>query len=70
MFGVQSIIIDEDLGIVTATVTFFRSVRQAFEVAIGGTGFQNLFDRYLVETVATGKVPQALIVPGAQSVGA
>ena len=70
VFAVQATIIDDDLGIATSTVTFFRSMGQAFGVAIGGTVFQNQFDLFLNQAVAAGKVPQELIVTGAQAAGA
>ena len=70
VFAVQSTTIDDDLGIATSTVTFFRSVGQAFGVAIGGTVFQNQFNRYLNQAVAAGKIPHELIVTGAQAAGA
>jgi hypothetical protein len=70
VFAVQSTTIDDDLGIATSTVTFFRSVGQAFGVAIGGTVFQNQFEQFVHEAVADGKVPQEFIVTGAQAAGA
>jgi hypothetical protein len=70
LFAVQSTTIDEDLGIATSSVGFFRSVGQAFGVAIGGTVFQNQFDRYLSEAVSAGKIPHEFIVAGAQAEGA
>lgn len=54
VFAVQATTIDDDLGIATATVTFFRSVGQAFGVAIGGTVFQNQFNLFLDQAVAAG----------------
>jgi hypothetical protein len=70
VFAVQSTTIDDDLGITTATVTFFRSVGQAFGVAIGGTVFQNQFDRYLKEAVSAGAISHEFIVTGAQAASA
>jgi len=70
VFAVQATTIDDDLGIATSTVTFFRSVGQAFGVAIGGTVFQNQFDRYLNQAVVAGTIPHELIVTGAQAAGA
>jgi hypothetical protein len=67
---VQSTTIDEDLGIATSMVTFSRSVGQAFGVAIGGTVFQNQFNRYLNQAVAADAMPHELIVTGAQAAGA
>jgi len=64
LFAVQSTTIDEDLGIATSSVGFFRSVGQAFGVAIGGTVFQNQFDRYLNEAVSGGTIPHEFIVTG------
>jgi len=70
IYAVQSTIIDENLGIATASVTFFRSIGQAFGVAIGGTVFQNQFDGFLGDAVAQGKVPREFLVSGAQAAGA
>ncbi|TVY35697.1 Efflux pump [Lachnellula occidentalis] len=70
VFAVQSTAKDDDLGIATATTTFFRSVGQAFGVAIGGTVFQNQFDKFLNEALANGTVPKQSIVTGAQAAGA
>jgi hypothetical protein len=70
VFAVQTTTIDEDLGIATSSVTFFRSVGQAFGVAIGGTVFQNEFDRHLVKAVSAGSIPKDFIVTGAQASGA
>jgi hypothetical protein len=70
VFAVQSTAKDDDIGIATATLTFFRSVGQAFGVAIGGTVFQNQFDKFLDEAVAAGTVPKQFIVTGAQAAGA
>jgi hypothetical protein len=70
LFAVQATTLDENLGIATSTLTFFRSVGQAFGVAIGGTVFQNQFDRYLNQAVLAGKIPSAFIVTGAQAAGA
>lgn len=70
VFAVQSTTLDENLGIATSTLTFFRSLGQAFGVAIGGTVFQNQFDRFLNQAVASGKIPSTLIVTGAQAAGA
>jgi hypothetical protein len=44
IFAVQSTTVNDDLGIATEGITFFRSVGQAFGVAIGGIVFQNEFD--------------------------
>jgi len=70
IFAVQSTIIDDDLAIATATLTFFRSVGQAFGVAIGGTVFQNQFDRYINQAVTDGTVPKEFLITGAQAAGA
>jgi len=70
IFAVQSTTIDDDLGIATATLTFFRSVGQAFGVAIGGTVFQNQFDRYINQAVADGTVPKEFLITGSQAAGA
>ncbi len=47
LYAVQSSSRDEDIGIATASLTFMRSVGQAFGIAVGGTVFQNQFDRFL-----------------------
>ena len=70
VFAVQSTAKDDDIGIATATVTFFRSVGQAFGVAIGGTVFQNQFDKFLDEAVAAGTIPKQFIITGAQAASA
>jgi hypothetical protein len=70
LFAVQATTLDENLGIATSTVTFFRSLGQAFGVAIGGTVFQNQFDRSLNQAVSTGRIPSSFIVTGAQAAGA
>lgn len=70
VFAVQSTAKDDDLGIATATTTFFRSVGQAFGVAIGGTVFQNQFDKFLNEALANGTIPRQFTVTGAQAAGA
>jgi hypothetical protein len=70
VFAVQSTTIDQDLGIATSTVTFFRSVGQAFGVAIGGTVFQNQFDQFLHKAVKGGNVPSEFVVTGDQAAGA
>jgi hypothetical protein len=70
IFAVQSTTVNDDLGIATAGITFFRSVGQAFGVAIGGTLFQNEFDRYINRAIADGIVPKECLVTGAQAAGA
>ena len=70
VFAVQSTTIDEDLGIATATITFMRSVGQAFGVAIGGTVFQNQFDQYANRAVAARTIPKEFLVTGAQAASA
>jgi hypothetical protein len=70
VFAVHSTTIDDDLGIATSTLTFFRTMGQAFGVAIGGTVFQNQFDRYLNQAVAAASIPREMIVTGAQAAGA
>lgn len=70
VFAVQSTTIDEDLGIATSTVTFFRSVGQAFGVAIGGTVFQNQFERFLHAAIENGRIPETYKITGSQAAGA
>jgi hypothetical protein len=54
IYAVQSTTTNDHLGIATATITFFRSVGQAFGVAIGGTVFQNKLDRYINQALRWG----------------
>ena len=70
LFAVQATTSDENLGMATSTLTFFRSLGQAFGVAIGGTVFQNQFNRSLNQAVQDGKIPSGFIVTGAQAAGA
>jgi hypothetical protein len=70
VFAVQSSSHDDDIGIATASLTFFRSVGQAFGVAVGGTVFQNQFDRYLNLAVGAWTIPRKLIITGAEAAGA
>jgi len=70
LFAVQSTTIDDDIGIATSTVTFFRSVGQAFGVAIGGTVFQNQFDRFVARRLLDGSIPRQYVVTGAEAAGA
>lgn len=70
VFAVQATARDEDLGIATATSVFFRSIGQAFGVAIGGTVFQNQFDKFLNDALAKGTIPRQFIVTGAEAAGA
>jgi hypothetical protein len=70
VYAVQSTIKDEDLGIVTSLVAFFRSMGQAFGVAISGTVFQNQFQRFVNEAVTAGAVPHGYVVTGVQAAGA
>jgi hypothetical protein len=70
LYGVQATTKDEDIGIATASITFFRSVGQAFGVAIGGTVFQNEFDRFVRKAVESGSIPREFVVTGAEAAGA
>jgi len=70
LYAVQSTTVNEHLGIATAGITFFRSVGQAFGVAIGGTVFQNEFDRYASKGVADATIPKQYLITGAQAAGA
>jgi len=70
LFAVQSTTVNEHLGIATAGITFFRSVGQAFGVAIGGTVFQNEFDRYVNQGVTDATIPKQYLITGAQAAGA
>ncbi|PKK52955.1 hypothetical protein CI102_2566 [Trichoderma harzianum] len=70
LFAVQSTAAGQDIGIATSMIAFFRSVGQAFGVAIGGTVFQNEFDRFLATAVAAGRIPPDFVITGAQAAGA
>ncbi|KKO98103.1 major facilitator superfamily transporter [Trichoderma harzianum] len=70
LFAVQSTAAGQDIGIATAMIAFFRSVGQAFGVAIGGTVFQNEFDRFLATAIAAGRIPPDFVITGAQAAGA
>lgn len=70
LFAVQANSIDDDLGMATAMITFCRSIGQAFGVAIGGTVFQNEFDRFVLRSVTKGKIPKEYVVNGAEAAGA
>jgi hypothetical protein len=70
LFAIQSTAADQDIGIATSMLAFFRSVGQAFGVAIGGTVFQNEFDRFLAKAIAAGQIPPHFIITGAQAAGA
>jgi hypothetical protein len=70
LYGVQATTKDEDVGIATASITFFRSVGQAFGVAIGGTVFQNGFDRFVRKAVENGSIPARFSITGAEAAGA
>jgi hypothetical protein len=47
---------DKDLGIATATMTFFKSIGQAFGVAVGGTVFQSQFDKFVQAAIEVGSI--------------
>lgn len=66
----QSTTVDDDLGIATASIVFFRSLGQAFGVAIGGTVFQNEFDRNVKRFVGEGRIGGGFVVAGAEVAGA
>ncbi|KAK4075584.1 hypothetical protein Trihar35433_2144 [Trichoderma harzianum] len=70
LFAVQSTAAGQDIGIATSMIAFFRSVGQAFGVAIGGTVFQNEFDRFLATAIAAGRIPPDFVITGAQAAGA
>jgi hypothetical protein len=52
---------DKDLGIATATMTFFRSIGQAFGVAVGGTVFQNQFDKFVRVAIGARGIPKEFV---------
>ncbi|KAL6831520.1 MFS general substrate transporter [Trichoderma sp. SZMC 28015] len=70
LFAVQSTAAGQDIGIATSMIAFFRSVGQAFGVAIGGTVFQNEFDGFLATAIAAGRIPPDFVITGAQAAGA
>jgi MFS family permease len=51
LFAVQSNQDKGDVGMATSLAIFFRSLGQAFGVAIGGVIFQNQFDRSVKRSV-------------------
>jgi len=70
VFAVQSTTIDDDLGIATSTLNFCRSIGQAFGVAIGGTVFQNQFEKEVARRVTMGEIGRAFVVSGSEAAGA
>ena len=70
VFAVQSTTVDEDLGVATSTVTFFRILGQSVGVAVGGTVFQNEFDRLIGKAVLKGEIGEEFVITGAKAAGA
>jgi len=66
VFAVQSTTIDEDLGVATSMVTFFRSLGQSVGVAVGGTVFQNEFNRLIHKAVVRGEIGTEFVITGAK----
>lgn len=62
VYAVQSTTIDDDLGIATASATFFRSAGQAFGMAIGSIVFQNQFDQYLEVAARADTIPRHIVM--------
>jgi hypothetical protein len=61
LYAVQANSEDKDLGIATATMTFFRSIGQAFGVAVGGTVFQNQFDKFVRVAIGARGIPKEFV---------
>ena len=70
VFAVQSTTKGDDLGVATSTVTFFRILGQAVGVAVGGTVFQNEFDRLVNGAVSGGQIGKEFAITGAEAAGA
>jgi hypothetical protein len=70
VYAVHAASTDEDLGAATASITFFRSMGQAFGVAIGGTVFQNQFNLFVNRFVLEDRIPREFIITGAEAAGA
>jgi hypothetical protein len=54
--------VGDDVGIATSLIVFFRSLGQAFGIAVGGVIFQNQWDKEVVMRVAKGSIPLAYVV--------
>lgn len=47
----------DDVGVATSLIVFFRSLGQAFGVAVGGVIFQNQWDVEVARRIADGSIP-------------
>jgi MFS family permease len=47
----------DDVGVATSLIVFFRSLGQAFGVAVGGVIFQNLWDVEVARRIGDGSIP-------------
>jgi hypothetical protein len=54
--------VGDDVDTTTSSIVFFRSLGQAFGVAIGGVIFQNQWDREVSKQVDVGDIPVRYIV--------
>src|ERR1700737_4766459 len=61
---------DEDVAIATSTFVFLRSLGQTFGVAIGGTIFQNQWDKNLASLRASNSIPVSFNITGHEAEGA
>jgi hypothetical protein len=47
----------DDVGVATSLIVFFRSLGQAFRVAVGGVIFQNQWDVEVARRIGDGSIP-------------
>lgn len=64
IFGVQINQKPEDVGKATSLMVFFRSLGQAFGVALGGVIFQNQWDVEILKRVVDGSIPKEYAIGG------
>jgi len=69
-FCVQASQTDEDVGIAASTFTFTRSLGQTFGVALGGTIFQNQWNKNVAALIMESSIPLAFRIDGRQADGA
>jgi hypothetical protein len=53
---------NNDVGIATSLVAFFRSLGQAFGVSIGGVIFQNQWNAEVAKRVTSGEIPREMVI--------